>query len=402
MPPPPVARQPTPGPLARGLQWAATLAGLPLVLLAFVLLLGLGVLRQGTPVLVSGTAALAVLLPVLGLGSLVRNRATGRALALPLVGAFFVSAFEVYVPGERASALAAGLGTVLAGAGLPPAPALAEQLDAVLPTLPTGRAPVPAAQPVEAAAPSADAGPTSAPDPGPGSLDTGTRDHVVLPYEGQGRSLRIPVAVEAEETLEVSMIFDTGATFSTLDPATLTRLGVRIPSDAPTLRVQTAGGERETALVLLDRIWVGGFSVDGVTVGVCEPCADRQSVGLLGLNVSRNFLVTVDQARQELVMTPRPEARSDDTANVQPWVELVATATRYPDGRVEVETELFNDAPRGLAAAEVTVDCGDTWAVEVGTVEAGGSRLATASLPLGQTCTQGYAVRLTHAEWAAR
>ena len=96
----------------------------------------------------------------------------------------------------------------------------------------------------------------------------------------------------------------------------------------------------------------------------------------------------------------RPNARADDTANVQPWVELVATATRYPDGRVEVETDLYNDAPQGLASAEVTVDCGDTWTVEVGPVPAGGSAVTTASLPLGQVCEQGYAVRLTHARWA--
>ncbi len=400
MRPPPVASLPTPGPLALGLRWAATLAGLPLTLLAFLLLLGLGVLRQGPPILVAGTAALAVLLPILGLGSLLRDRVTGRALALPLVGAFFVGTFEVYVPGERAPALAAGLGTVLAGAGLPPTPGLAEQLDTLLPTLLAGRGPVPPAKPTGSTPPPAVSLPTASPSPP--ALDTAARDHVVLPYEGQGRSLRIPVALEGEDTLEVSMIFDTGATFSTLDPATLQRLGVAIPPNAPTLRVQTAGGERDTTLVLLDRVWVGGFSVDGVTVGVCEPCADQQSVGLLGLNVSRNFLVTVDQARQELVLTPRPTDRADDTANVQPWVELVATATRYPDGRVEVETELFNDAPRALAAAEVTVDCGETWTVEVGPVAAGGSRLTTASLPLGQACAQGYSVRLTHAEWTLR
>lgn len=386
--------------MIRALRWAATLLGLPLALLAFVLFVGLGVLRQAPAVLAIATAGLAVLLPVLGLGSLGRDGTTGRALALPLVGAFLLSTFEVYLPGERAAALAAGLGTVLAGAGLPPAPGLAQGIDRALPSLPAGRTPAPPALPAQ---PEAQAAPSlsetrAAPRRPPS--DTGAADHVVLPYEGQGRSLRIPVAVEARETLEVSMIFDTGATFSTLDPATLQRLGIAVPVDAPTLRVQTAGGERETALVLLDRVWVGGFAVDGVTVGVCEPCSDQESVGLLGLNVSRNFLVTVDQARQELVVTPRPNAQADDTANIQPWVELVATATRYPDGRVEVETELFNDAPRGLASAEVTVDCGETWTVPVGPVGPAGSRVTTASLPLGQVCEQGYAVRLTHALWA--
>lgn len=390
------APSPPPSPPVRALRWAGTLVGLPLGLVAFTAVLGLGVLRQGPPVLVSAVAALSVALPVLGLGSLLPDRATGRALALPTVALLLLSTFEVYVPEERAPALAAGLGTVLAGAGFPPAPAVAARLDALLPSFPPGRRAVEQARaPAPPPATLARAAPAPLPTP-----DTGVPDHVVLPYEGQGRSLRIPVALEADQTLEVTMIFDTGATFTTLDPATLRRLGVDVPPDAPTIRVQTAGGERNTALVLLDRVWVGGFAVEGVTVGVCQECSDNESVGLLGLNVSRNFLVTVDQARQELVLTPRPEEERDDTANVQPWVELQATATRYPDGRVEVETELFNDAPRPLAGAEVTVECGETWAVAVGPVPAEGSRVATAALPLGQDCARGYAVRLTGGTWA--
>jgi hypothetical protein len=194
------------------------------------------------------------------------------------------------------------------------------------------------------------------------------------------------------------MVFDTGATFTTLDRATLGRLGVSVPADAPTLRFQTAGGERESPLVLLPRIWVGGFAVEGVTVGVCEDCANDDSVGLLGLNVSRRFLVTVDQARQELILEPRTEV-TDSTSDIQPWVSLEATATRFPDGRVEVAVDLANEGPRDLLGAEVLVACDQSWTVRMGPVPAGEGAAATVSLGLGATCADGYTVSLSRAAW---
>ncbi len=228
----------------------------------------------------------------------------------------------------------------------------------------------------------------------------GEGDQVILPYEGEGRSLRIPVEIEGRggRSLDLAMVFDTGATFTTLDRGTLRALGISVPNDAPTLRFQTAGGERESQLVLVDRLWVGGLAVDGVTVGVCDDCASDDSAGLLGLNVSRRFKVTVDQERHELVLEPRigPQDASHD---VLPWVELGATATRFPDGRVEVGVRLANHSHRDLDEAEVTVSCGEGWAVPIGPVAAGEEGETTMSLGLGTRCAEGYTVALSRALW---
>ena len=235
--------------------------------------------------------------------------------------------FPVYFPGERDDALAAGGAVLGAVVGTEPAPELARTVDERLPAL-AGRLPAPPVDP----APSPAVSPPAPPPP----MVTGESDSVVLPYEGSGSSLSVPVVLEGRrgQDVEVSMIFDTGATLTTLDRSTLRLLGVDVPSDAPRISFQTANGERTSALVMLDRMWLGGLPVDGITVGVCEPCSNDDDV-TLGLNVSRRFLVTVDQARQELVLQPRGEP-SRAGGDVRYWVEVGSTATRWPDGRMEV------------------------------------------------------------------
>lgn len=367
------------------------LLALPVALLAGAALLGVGVLREAAPIVVTLGAGLALLLPSAGLVWAFRDRPLGAALSPGVVGLLWLVALPAYFPGERAPALAAGMGAVQAGLGDAPDPLLAARIDALLPGLPDGRSPVAAAAPL--APPALPAPPTLT----GGTADAG--DQVALPYEGEGRALKIPVAWEGPAgEVEVTMIFDTGATFTTLSPAALARMGVAIPDDAPTLRFHTAGGEREAPLVYLERVWVGGFSVEGVTVGVCADCASDDSVGLLGLNVSRRFLVTVDQARQELVLEPRREVR-DSTSDIRPWVRLAATATRFADGRVEVVVDLDNDGPRDLLGAEVLVACGEGWTVPLGPVPSGEGASTTVSLGLGADCPDGYTVSLSRASW---
>ena len=155
------------------------------------------------------------------------------------------------------------------------------------------------------------------------------------------------------------MLFDTGATLTTLNRATLRRIGVKISRDAPRLMVHTAAGPVETQVVLLDRLWVGGMEVGGVSVSVCDACAANGTVGLLGLNVSERFLVTVDGAREELVLTARDDVinRSGD---VSPWISLDAEATRWPDGRTEVVIEAQNDSARWIEQLTVAIQCAQT------------------------------------------
>ena len=368
------------------------LLAIPVVLLAFIAGLGIGVVREGPALLVALVAGAGVLLPAAGLVAPLRDH---RHASLPVVAALWSAAllvlFPVYFPGERDDALAAGGAVLGAAVGLEAAPELARRVDAALPAS-RGRAP---AATVEAPSITLPALP-----PRPASARTGDPDSVVLPYEGSGATLSVPVALQGRQgqEVEVSMIFDTGATLTTLDRSTLRLLGVDVPDDAPRISFQTANGERTSALVMVERLWLGGLPVDGVTIGVCEPCANDTDVGLLGLNVSRRFLVTVDQARQELILEPRGGA-ADAAGDVRYWVEVESRATRWPDGRMEVDVTVENRSPRPIGNVDVEIACGEPFVARVSDVAVDGTASTRISLPPGTSC-DGYTVAVTGGAWA--
>ena len=351
---------------------------------ALTLFLGAGVLRGAPPQALSAFVAALVLVPCLAIAAATSRGGPAALLACALWPAGLILGFPLFFPDERANALHTGLSAVLMPLGGRADMAWAEQLDQALPRFAGAHPPPPAAEPLVKVAPPA--------------TELGT-DQVALPFEGEGRTLSIPVTVEgaAGRDQDMWMLFDTGATLTTLDTATLRKIGVTVPSDAPEVSVHTAAGERKTRLALVDRVWVGGMPVDGVTVSVCDACAGDKTVGLLGLNVSGRFLSTVDHQRQELVL--QPQAGSENRAvDIGQWLELGATATRWPDGRVDVEVRCKNRAPRAVSRAEVAIECDKTWLATLTNLPAGGSDKAVVSLPVGSAC-DGYTVHLERASW---
>jgi clan AA aspartic protease (TIGR02281 family) len=221
-------------------------------------------------------------------------------------------------------------------------------------------------------------------------------DAIVLPYEGSGHSLVLPVQVGE---LDLSMLFDTGATLTTLDRRTLARLGVEVPADAPVLELRTANGPANAPIVLVPTVWVGGVAVEGVTVGVCEPCADDAVAGLLGLNVTGRFLVTLDTARKEVTFTPR--AGGDRLIDVGPWLDVDASLHAWEDGRVRATVRARNRSSRVVTDATVTLACTGserTWERRLGTLPAKGDIQRDFALEDAETCGR-WSVRLTGASW---
>ncbi|MFZ5478212.1 MAG: retropepsin-like aspartic protease family protein [Myxococcota bacterium] len=348
-------------------------------------LIGLGVVRELPPAQVAAAASLGTILPVAGIWAL-GNRETWALVAGAWIWpVLLLLGLPGYFPGEVPGAIGTGFAVVAAPGG-PDLTARAAQLGErvgapVATTAPKGEAP-----PDEAERALPDCVPAAVAAPG---------DQVALPYEGTGHSLAIPVQFG---DVELPMLFDTGATVTTLNRASLRKLGVDVPPDAPEITLRTANGERKTRLVLVPRVWVGGLPVDGVTVGVCEECADGRTVGLLGLNVSSQFLVTVDTQRKEVVFQAR-EGAQERLIDVQPWLDVTATATMFPDRRVEVEVTAANNATRAVASAEVGVTCGDDrFAVKLADVAPGERARKTASLPRGSEC-RDYRVTLDRARW---
>lgn len=360
--------------------WLMVVAGLVPGLVALAVVIGLGVLR-GLPAFQVGlSAALLLVLPVGGLYLLSGRRDVGLVASVWGWPLLLLLGLPGYFPGEVDDAMASGL-AVLAAAGGPEATRHAARLAGVIPTGRDGEPPPPEA---ERALPACD----------PVNV-TLAEDQVALPYEGAGHSMAVPVQFGE---VELPMLFDTGASVTTLGAASLADIGLRVSASAPEITLRTANGERKARLVLVDRLWVGGFPVDGVTVGVCEECADERTAGLLGLNVSGQFLVTVDTVRKEVLFQAR-QGRQDRVVDVGPWLKVKATARLFPDGRVEVEATGQNSAPRGISEAEVGIHCGaESFVARLANIEPGGQGRATLSLPRGTECDE-YRVTLDHAWW---
>jgi hypothetical protein len=148
---------------------------------------------------------------------------------------------------------------------------------------------------------------------------------------------------------------------------------------------------------LVPKLWVGGFEVEGVSVSVCDACANDGSVGLLGLNVSERFLVTVDGAREELVLSPRAGAENRAT-DVSPWVVLDAEATRWPDGRTLVLLEAENTSERWIERLTVAIACDETRYAQI--LDIGPSQIGQVEVSIGaETRCESFQVSIDSALW---
>ena len=221
---------------------------------------------------------------------------------------------------------------------------------------------------------------------------------IPLPFEGEGRRMSIPVVFEHQgEQRETWMMLDTGATYTTLSDDILATLDLVPGPDAPTIHLHTANGERDARVILADRVWLGDLFLDGVAIATCDACSSTDTSGLLGLNVSGNYNMTIDSDRREVVFSQRVDGNR--RLDVKPFSEVQAQVSRFPGGRVEVSVALHNHGPREILTSSVAVHCREEqWLVELDPVPSGGVVEERRRLPAHQPCDQ-YQVSLHHATW---
>jgi clan AA aspartic protease (TIGR02281 family) len=371
---------------ARIAAFAVLLVAVALASVPFVQLVGLGVHRHARPL----TIALAALVLVAGpaiVATVAAARAPWRPFVFPATLAVWAlvlhGALPVYFPGERREAVSTGLAMLGLGTNLF---GLSERIVASLPE-----------EPALATPELSEATPVTVEVLPPG--DPLTNDQIALPYEGQGRSLSVPVSwAHGQAELDIDMMLDTGATYSTLSTAALARLGIFPSDDDPVIELHTANGVREARVVLVDRVWIGDLDVRGVAVATCDDCAmGESSGGLLGLNVTGGFNLSIDGDRREVVFTRRPNV--DRQLDVKPFIDLSARFTLVPGGRVEVDVHLANDAPRTLLEAVAAVRCGQKqWTVAFPSVPGGVEMDVNRRLPGHTPCDQ-YEISLYRAVW---
>lgn len=217
---------------------------------------------------------------------------------------------------------------------------------------------VPAPRVARAAVKQPDSGPSGSASPRDGGVRE-TSEHpagdghaVRFERRGQNGIIVKVRLVGPERTLEVPMLFDTGATLTTVDRATVEALGL-VTDGAPQVTVQTAAGRVRQPLIVLDQVGVGRSQVsDGLTVAICEACRSDTAVGLLGLNFTRHFKVTLDHENGTLTLIRKPSV--DRLGDIRPFVELREIRATQRDQRVTISLVVKNSAPRMLQELEIT------------------------------------------------
>ena len=364
-------------PVKRAPLVALGLLALPLCLVTYAAAIGLGLHRHGTPWAVSAGATLVVFLPPLMASVAAADRLRAFFLAALTWCLAGLAILPVYFPGERRDAVSSGLAVLMGSAGWSE---LAEQVADSLPEEPELAAPE-LAQAVEVVK-----------GPLPPARDI--LDHeIVLPYEGEGRNLAIPVVFQhGGAEVEVMMMLDTGATYTTLPGDVLAELGLHEQPDDPVLRLHTANGERDAHILALDRVWLGDLPLDDVAIATCDPCRSKETVGLLGLNVAGGYNMTIDADRREVTFSRRD--RHDRKLDAKPWIDLDARFSRYPGGRVEVEVAVSNGNDNDLTAISAQVRCAEQrWTIDLGGLAAGAEETVRRKLPRHESC-EAYEISL--------
>jgi hypothetical protein len=381
------------------------LAG-PVAVLAGAGLFGLGE-QRGLPIWFSASVAIVmVLLPALGLRTFLTGARSRASLAVFLWSLGLLLSLPLYVV-DFPSSVRHGLQVALspAGGSLPEHAGRLGHL-VVSQFSRGGRVPLPLATEFSE---NEEISPLQGADSSPAAEVVDVADDeqpplseaslVTLAVEGEGTSLKVKVLVDsAGPPREVQFLFDTGATLTTLDRRTLSELGIVIPEDAPTATLQTAGGQVESSVILLERLWVGHVPIENVAVALCDACAQGATRGLLGLNVTGLFDVTMNAGDQELQLQP-VGLDGDRRLDVNHFVDLDASVTMWRMGRVEVAVEASNRAKVVISELVVELVCGErSFAVQVDDIAADGSNTTQLELPRGTNC-RTYQVILRSARW---
>jgi|GEM_PF-3446170 hypothetical protein len=194
--------------------------------------------------------------------------------------------------------------------------------------------------------------------PPPEGDEDGEEDasEITLAFERRGSAIIVPVQLgNGRDTIDVKMIFDTGATLTTIDSATMESLGLVTADSTPTISVHTANGKATRQILTVDEISIGAARVrGGLTVALCEPCAQGDVVGLLGLNYSRHFRVILDTDAGKLKLK-RKLPSPGHLADIRPFISFKDINGIRRGKKLEVSLTLENKSDRALEEAVVAV-----------------------------------------------
>ncbi len=139
--------------------------------------------------------------------------------------------------------------------------------------------------------------------PSSGGLSSGSEESII-PLE---RSAGVWVAqVEMNDLYQARLIIDTGATYTTISEDLAFDAGVNPDKSYRPMTLHTAGGNIKADVAFAKNIRVGNAGRDNVLVVIHTiPNLPEGIDGLLGLSFFDKFMVYLDQANQQLHLTPK-------------------------------------------------------------------------------------------------
>ncbi len=142
------------------------------------------------------------------------------------------------------------------------------------------------------------------------------------------RTTTVPIRLAGTLTLvsvvvngvTATLLLDTGATLTVLNPTFARRAAIEVPTDAPKMTGVVVGGQRYAVpFVKVGAMAVGDVTVESIDVGIFEGLGHLPGVdGLLGGNFLSHFKVTIDRTGRRLTLEPSRPSQSAVTAAAAP------------------------------------------------------------------------------------
>jgi clan AA aspartic protease (TIGR02281 family) len=176
-----------------------------------------------------------------------------------------------------------------------------------------------------------------------------------IPYEYANGSIIIEGLIKRNgSSVPVRFILDTGASITTISVETARKLGIGAGGDGASLDVQTAGGGTSYPVAILDSITIGDHSIGPVSVALCDPCAAQGTVGLLGMNFTSNFHMTINNKQAKIRLTP-VDKWVDRKQEIEPFIEVSGLGGALGKERLIISANVTNLSP--LALSDLVFEC---------------------------------------------
>jgi len=111
------------------------------------------------------------------------------------------------------------------------------------------------------------------------------------------------VGATINSKVQVSMLIDTGASFTVISRKVANEAGIVMRDDMPKIKVVLADGtEKEATRVTLKSLNVGGAKIDNVEATIIDNPVAKDIEGLLGMSFLKYFHVKIDSNEKCLVL----------------------------------------------------------------------------------------------------